>query len=145
MTGLAVAGVLAAMAFFGFTARRILQLLPAILGVAFFAIAIPLTVSRLQAPVTYESRASPEEVKVVRIENKRVDGEKVMVKVILNRLGQVYLKYKGPGRDFIIPISSDAGSSRTEVHKFTIAKNIVTPGSAIVVVEGEDREVLVIN
>lgn len=145
MAGLGVTGVLGALAFFGFTARRIIQILPALLGLVFFAIAIPLTVSRLQRPVTYESRANPEEVQVVQAESRRIDVQKVLVKVVLNRPGQVFLKYKAAGRDFIVPVASQTGSSRVTTHDFYIAKTDPVPGSVIVVVEGEDRDVLVIR
>ena len=136
---LGVTGLLGAIIFFGFNLHRITKILPALLVVVFFAVAVPLTVNRLRQPVTYQSRANPDEVQLLRVKAERVSAERVKVSVSLTNQGRVLLKYRGPGRDFIIPITPEGGVQARVEHTFYIVKNDPTPGTVIFDVEGEDR------
>jgi len=139
MAGIGVTGIIAALLFFGLNIRRILQLLPAILVFAVFVIAVPLTVNRLKQPVTYESRANPEEIEILRAKAERVDAEKVKVTVSLNNPARVLLRYKGPGRDFIIPVTPEGGNTARQNQTFYIVKSDLSPGTVVFDVEGEEK------
>ncbi|MDO8515223.1 MAG: hypothetical protein Q7S14_01865 [bacterium] len=140
MAVITVFGIVGALLFFGYNIRRIMQLLPAILGVAFFAFSLPITINVMMAKkTTYESRADPKKAGITRVDVKRLSPQTVEISVSLSAPARVVIQYKGPGRDFIIPITPVGGSAARDFHVFNLPKIDTAPGIIIFDVEGEER------
>lgn len=140
MAVITVFGIVGALLFFGYNIRRILQLLPAILGVAFFAFALPVTVNvMLTKKTAYESRADPKKAEITKVDVKRLSPQIVEISVSLSAPARLIIQYKGPGRDFIIPITPVGGSAARDFHVFNLPKVDTAPGSVIFDLEGVDR------
>lgn len=140
MAVVTVFGIVGALLFFGYNIRRIMQLLPAILGVAFFVFALPITVNVMMTKkTTYESRADPKKAEITKVDVRRLNSQTVEISISLSAPARVIIQYKGPGRDFIIPITPVGGSTARDFHVFNLPKIDTAPGSVVFDLEGEDR------
>lgn len=140
VAAITIIGIVAALFFFGYNIHRIMTLMPAILGVAFFAFAIPITVKVMTSrKTTYESKANPKNAEIMKVDVKRLGPETVEISVSLSAPARLLLKYKGPGRDFIVPITPVGGNTARDFHVFNLPKTDPSPGSIVFDLEGEDR------